>query len=454
MTPNAPWRSSALVFNVAHFSSFAPPTLVLFSSAQTYFSQFGTLSDVVVMTEGSARRPRGFGFVTFEDAASVQLVCRSRFHPIGGRHVEVKPAIPREHMRTIEAQQEAAIAGGDYGGGNAAGGGGEAGEAGAAGWYNKDGWNASSHAYGGVPYPPPTAVGGAPYPTMMIPAGVPVLNGYTPQMSAAGGAVPLVPGVGGGTVMMGGATMTQAVPPNGAVAPVNPSAGPMAGGATGGPNAAIMPSPPAAAVTGAYPAAAGGYLGVMATPMVASPAASTTMVAPTAMGVPGMAMVPPGGPIPGQFGPMVPTAGAAATPSSPHQSTPTWPVDHFQMSAAAAWQPVMSYPAAGPAAPMWRSDVMGLQQPSAAPKVMHNAPATSVDSQGSTRGGKGHGGKGGGGKGGGSMPTAQGQSRKDAAAPDTSQPEAQSGTPSTNPPAPAKDTSSEAVEKAAPRSQS
>ena len=403
LTPNAPWRSSALVFNVAHFSSFAPPTLVLFSSAQTYFSQFGTLSDVVVMTEGSARRPRGFGFVTFEDAASVQLVCRSRFHPIGGRHVEVKPAIPREHMRTIEAQQEAAIAGGDYGGGNAAGGGGEAGEAGAAGWYNKDGWNASSHAYGGVPYPPPTAVGGAPYPTMMIPAGVPVLNGYTPQMTAAGGAVPLVPGVGGGTVMMGGATMTQAVPPNGAVAPVNPSAGPMAGGATGGPNAAIMPSPPAAAVTGAYPAAAGGYLGVMATPMVASPAASTTMVAPTAMGVPGMAMVPPGGPIPGQFGPMVPTAGAAATPSSPHQSTPTWPVDHFQMSAAAAWQPVMSYPAAGPAAPMWRSDVMGLQQPSAAPKVMQRSRdvrrLAGVDAWW-----QGHGGKGGGGKGGGSCP--------------------------------------------------
>ena len=69
------------------------------SALASYFSQFGPISDVVVMTEGTARRPRGFGFVTFEEPAAVELVIRSRFHPIEGRLVEVKPAVSREQMR-------------------------------------------------------------------------------------------------------------------------------------------------------------------------------------------------------------------------------------------------------------------------------------------------------------------------------------------------------------------
>jgi hypothetical protein len=67
-----------------------------------YFSQFGALTDVVVMTEGSARRPRGFGFVTFEDPAAVTMLSQSRYHPVDGRLVEVKPAVPREVMQTMQ----------------------------------------------------------------------------------------------------------------------------------------------------------------------------------------------------------------------------------------------------------------------------------------------------------------------------------------------------------------
>jgi len=62
---------------------------------QVYFSQFGAISDVVVMTEGNTKRPRGFGFVTFEDPTSVAIVARTRYHPVDGRFVEVKPAVPR-----------------------------------------------------------------------------------------------------------------------------------------------------------------------------------------------------------------------------------------------------------------------------------------------------------------------------------------------------------------------
>ncbi len=69
-----------------------------------YFSQFGTVTDVVVMTEGSSRRPRGFGFVTFDDPKVVPTVTRTRYHPIGQRLVEVKPAVPREIMSLTQSQ--------------------------------------------------------------------------------------------------------------------------------------------------------------------------------------------------------------------------------------------------------------------------------------------------------------------------------------------------------------
>lgn len=77
---------------------------------QSYFTQFGPISDVVVMTEGSSRRPRGFGFVTFENPSSVAAITRSRYHPIEGRLVEVKAAIPRELMHQGGGPPEAATA--------------------------------------------------------------------------------------------------------------------------------------------------------------------------------------------------------------------------------------------------------------------------------------------------------------------------------------------------------
>eukprot|EP00966_Prymnesium_polylepis_P262199 6056472-Prymnesium_polylepis.1 len=50
------------------------------------------------MHEAGGRKPRGFGFVTFADASAVHKVLQSRFHPVDGRGVEVKLAIPRELM--------------------------------------------------------------------------------------------------------------------------------------------------------------------------------------------------------------------------------------------------------------------------------------------------------------------------------------------------------------------
>ena len=63
------------------------------------------------MHEAGGRKPRGFGFVTFADVSSVQRVLQSRFHPVDGRGVEVKLAIPREMMSTDDAAVAAAAGG-------------------------------------------------------------------------------------------------------------------------------------------------------------------------------------------------------------------------------------------------------------------------------------------------------------------------------------------------------
>mmetsp|Transcript_3351 Transcript_3351/g.8036 ORF Transcript_3351/g.8036 Transcript_3351/m.8036 type:complete len:436 (-) Transcript_3351:349-1656(-) len=75
------------------------------SALRAYFEQFGRLTDVVVMHEAGGRKPRGFGFVTFAESSSVQKVLQLRFHPVDGRGVEVKLAIPREFMHDVGEQK-------------------------------------------------------------------------------------------------------------------------------------------------------------------------------------------------------------------------------------------------------------------------------------------------------------------------------------------------------------
>uniref|UniRef100_A0A7S2MXJ7 RRM domain-containing protein n=1 Tax=Haptolina brevifila TaxID=156173 RepID=A0A7S2MXJ7_9EUKA len=62
-----------------------------------YFSQFGSICDVVVIrdTFGS----RGFGFVKFDHRDATELALRNRYHPIANCVVEVKAAVPRRGAR-------------------------------------------------------------------------------------------------------------------------------------------------------------------------------------------------------------------------------------------------------------------------------------------------------------------------------------------------------------------
>ncbi|MCL7036900.1 hypothetical protein MKW94_028557 [Papaver nudicaule] len=63
--------------------------------SNTYFEQFGNITDVVVMYDYKTQRPRGL--VTYELEESVDTVLLKPFHELlNGKMVEVKRAVPRE----------------------------------------------------------------------------------------------------------------------------------------------------------------------------------------------------------------------------------------------------------------------------------------------------------------------------------------------------------------------
>lgn len=63
---------------------------------RSYFEKFGAVTDAQVMYDPNTKRSRGFGFVTYEDEASVQKVLDAgHMHDLGGKQVEVKNATPK-----------------------------------------------------------------------------------------------------------------------------------------------------------------------------------------------------------------------------------------------------------------------------------------------------------------------------------------------------------------------
>ncbi|KAK1344141.1 hypothetical protein QTO34_014701 [Cnephaeus nilssonii] len=66
------------------------------SLAQEYFQKFGVVTEVVMIYDAEKQRPRGFGFITFENDPSVDQAVNMHFHDIMGKKVEVQRAEPRD----------------------------------------------------------------------------------------------------------------------------------------------------------------------------------------------------------------------------------------------------------------------------------------------------------------------------------------------------------------------
>ncbi|XP_007952754.1 DAZ-associated protein 1 [Orycteropus afer afer] len=77
-----------------------------------YFKKFGVVTEVVMIYDAEKQRPRGFGFITFEDEQSVDQAVNMHFHDIMGKKVEVKRAEPRDSKSQTPGQPGASQWGG------------------------------------------------------------------------------------------------------------------------------------------------------------------------------------------------------------------------------------------------------------------------------------------------------------------------------------------------------
>ncbi|CAG8487080.1 17066_t:CDS:2 [Cetraspora pellucida] len=68
---------------------------------KTYFSQFGEVTDCIVMRDPNTSRSRGFGFLTFVDPSVVNTVLVKE-HQLDGKIIDPKRAIPREEQEKTE----------------------------------------------------------------------------------------------------------------------------------------------------------------------------------------------------------------------------------------------------------------------------------------------------------------------------------------------------------------
>ncbi|KAF7554822.1 hypothetical protein G7046_g6717 [Stylonectria norvegica] len=66
-------------------------------SLRDYFSQFGEVVECTVMRDSSTGRSRGFGFLTFQDAKTVNVVMVKE-HFLDGKIIDPKRAIPRDEQ--------------------------------------------------------------------------------------------------------------------------------------------------------------------------------------------------------------------------------------------------------------------------------------------------------------------------------------------------------------------
>ncbi|KAL8139609.1 hypothetical protein V2J09_005630 [Rumex salicifolius] len=90
-----------------------------------YFENYGHVTDAVIMYDQNTQRPRGFGFISFDNEDSVDRVLHKTFHDLSGKQVEVKRAFPKDAnpgMNSSGGGGGGSVGGGGYQGYNSSGG--------------------------------------------------------------------------------------------------------------------------------------------------------------------------------------------------------------------------------------------------------------------------------------------------------------------------------------------
>ncbi|CAI4232001.1 unnamed protein product [Auanema sp. JU1783] len=68
-----------------------------------FYSQFGELTDIIVMRDPNTKRSRGFGFVTFAAKSMVDAAMSARPHVIDNKTVDPKRAVPKDDKNRNES---------------------------------------------------------------------------------------------------------------------------------------------------------------------------------------------------------------------------------------------------------------------------------------------------------------------------------------------------------------
>ncbi|XP_028838412.1 RNA-binding protein Musashi homolog 2-like isoform X2 [Denticeps clupeoides] len=81
-------------------------------SLRDYFSRFGEVRECMVMRDPTTKRSRGFGFVTFADAASVDKVLAQPHHELDSKTIDPKVAFPRRAQPKMVTRTKKIFVGG------------------------------------------------------------------------------------------------------------------------------------------------------------------------------------------------------------------------------------------------------------------------------------------------------------------------------------------------------
>lgn len=171
------------------------PATVTETDLHAFFSEYGKVTEVLIMYDQEQRRSRGFGFVSFETEDAVNQLTGQRYVEISGKQVECKRAEPKE-SRMPKGGRPGGGGGGwggqqqQWGWGSSNGGGSNmnSGYQGYGG-YNSWGNNQNSYGYGGAGDQSYSGYGsyGQQQPSSYGPMRTGYSDGYTATPAATGG---------------------------------------------------------------------------------------------------------------------------------------------------------------------------------------------------------------------------------------------------------------------------
>ncbi|KAK9509621.1 hypothetical protein O3M35_006889 [Rhynocoris fuscipes] len=76
-----------------------------------YFGMFGTVTDVLIMKDPITQRSRGFGFITFAEADTVEKVLKVPIHTLDGKKIDPKHATPKNRPKAANKTKKIFVGG-------------------------------------------------------------------------------------------------------------------------------------------------------------------------------------------------------------------------------------------------------------------------------------------------------------------------------------------------------